>query len=103
MSYNTEERIWITWWIIFCIRYSRLFWINLSTRIYINKKEKSIISKIKTGYSSNFQPTLETVKLLGSTKSEISKDENAENGENVPDLETTEVILVHCNIFNNKY
>ena len=39
--------------------------------------------------------TSETMKLLGSTKSKITKDENSEN---VPHSEITEVILVHCNI-----
>ena len=34
----------------------------------------------------------ETIKLLGITKSKITKDEN---GENVPHLEITEVVLVH--------
>ena len=40
------------------------------------------------------------MKLLGSTKNEITKDKN---GENVPHLEITEVVLVHCNIVNNDY
>ena len=40
------------------------------------------------------------MKLLGSTESEITKDKNREN---VPHLEITEVISVHCNIFNNDY
>ena len=40
------------------------------------------------------------MKLLGSTKSKINKDEN---GENVPYLEITEVVLTHCNIVNNDY
>ena len=41
------------------------------------------------------------MKLLGSTKSKITKDEN---GENVPHLEITEeVVLIHCNIVNNNY
>ena len=35
----------------------------------------------------------ETIKLLGSKKSKITKDEN---GENMPHLEFTEVVLVHC-------
>ena len=35
------------------------------------------------------------IKLLGSTKNEISK---VENGENVPHLEVSEVVLVYCNI-----
>ena len=38
------------------------------------------------------------MKLLGSTKSKITKDKN---GENVPHLEIIEVILLHCNIVNN--
>ena len=36
------------------------------------------------------------MKLLSSIKIKKSKDENCEN---VPHLEITEVILVHCNIF----
>ena len=40
------------------------------------------------------------MKLLGSTKNKITKDKN---GENVPHLEITEVVLVHCNIVNNDY
>ena len=40
------------------------------------------------------------MKLLGSTKNKIAKDKN---GENVPHLEITEVVLVHCNIVNNDY
>ena len=40
------------------------------------------------------------MKLLGSTKNKIIKDEN---GENVPLLKITEVILVHCNIVNCDY
>ena len=44
--------------------------------------------------------TPETRKLLGCTKNKIAKDKN---GENVPHLEITEVVLVHCNIVNNDY
>ena len=40
------------------------------------------------------------MKLLGRTGNKISKDKN---GENVPHLEITEVVLVHCNIVNNDY
>ena len=40
------------------------------------------------------------MKLLGSTKSKITKDKI---GENVPHLEITEVLLIHCNIVNNYY
>ena len=40
------------------------------------------------------------MKLLGSTENKITNDKN---GKNVPDLEITEVVLVHCNIVNNDY
>ena len=40
------------------------------------------------------------MKLLGSTNNEITKDKN---GENVPLLEITEVVLIHCNLVNNDY
>ena len=40
------------------------------------------------------------MKLLGSTGSKISKDKD---GENVPQLEITEVVLIHCNIANNHF
>ena len=40
------------------------------------------------------------MKLLGRTKNKITTDKNCEN---VPHLETKEVILVHYNIVNNDY
>ena len=40
------------------------------------------------------------MKLLGSTKSKITKDEN---GENVSHLEITEVVLVNSNIVSSNY
>ena len=40
------------------------------------------------------------MKLLRSTKSKMTKNEK---GENVPHLEITEVVLIHCNIVNNDY
>ena len=40
------------------------------------------------------------MKLLGSTENKITKDNN---GENVPHLEITEVVFVHCGIVNNDY
>ena len=40
------------------------------------------------------------MKLLGSTKKKITKDKN---GENVPHLEITEVVLVDCDIVNSDY
>ena len=40
------------------------------------------------------------MKLLGSTESKLTKNEN---GENVLHLKITEVVLIHCNIVNNDY
>ena len=40
------------------------------------------------------------MKLLGNTKNKVTKDKN---GEKLPHLEITEVLLVHCNIVNNHY
>ena len=40
------------------------------------------------------------MKLLGSTENKITK---YKNGENLPHLEITEVVLVHCNMVNNDY
>ena len=40
------------------------------------------------------------MKLLGSTKSKISKDKN---GEKLPYIEIIEVVLIHCNVVNNSY
>ena len=55
---------------------------NHPIRIYINRIENKITFKIKTGYYLKLL-TPETMKLLGSTQSEMTKDEN---GENVPHL-----------------
>ena len=70
-----------------------------SVRIYVNKIENRVTFKIKNGYSLEFL-TPETMKLLGSTKNKITWDKN---GENVPHLEITEVVLVQGNIVNNDY
>ena len=42
----------------------------------------------------------ETMKLLASTKKDADQDKD---GENVPKLESVEVVLVHCNLVNNNY
>ena len=92
-----------------CIRFSRLITIylkehgektdNPSIRLYVNKIENRITFKIKTEYFLKLL-TSETMKLFGRTKSKITKDKH---GENVPHLETTEVVLRHCNIVYNDY
>ena len=44
--------------------------------------------------------TSETTKILGSSTSKKTRDENSEN---VPHIVITEVVLLHCNIANNDY
>ena len=65
----------------------------------MNKIENRLTLKIKTGHHLELL-THEKIKLLGSTANNITKDKN---GENVPPLEITEVILVPWNIANNDY
>ena len=65
----------------------------------MNKTENRITFKIKNGYSLELL-TKETMKLVESTEIKITKEKN---GENMPHLEITEVVLVHCNIVNNDY
>ena len=72
---------------------------NPSIRIDVNKIENRITIKIKTGYNLKLL-TPETMKSLGSTENKMT---NNKNGENVPHLEITEVVLVQCNIVNNNY
>ena len=67
--------------------------------IHVNKIEKRITFEIKTGYYLELLMP-ETMKLPGSTKSKITKNGNSEN---VPNLEITDVVLVHCNIVTNNY
>ena len=68
-------------------------------QIYGNIIENRVTFKIKNGYGLELL-TPETMKLLGSSENKITKDKN---GENVPHLEISEVVLVHCNIVNNDY
>ena len=72
---------------------------NPSIRIYVNRIENRITFKVKNGYYLALL-TPETMKLLGSTESKITKNRN---GENVPHLEVVELVLVHCNLVNNDY
>ena len=72
--------------------------VNPSIKLHINKIENRITFKIKIGYYLELS-TPETMKLLGSTKSKITK----KNGENEPLLRITEVVLIHCNVVHNSY
>ena len=67
--------------------------------MYINRIENRITFKIKNGYYLELL-TPETMKLIGSTESKITKDKN---GENVQHLEIVELVFVHCNLVNNDY
>ena len=40
------------------------------------------------------------MKLVGSRNTDVDQDKD---GEDVPKLESTEVVLVHCNLVNNNY
>ena len=72
---------------------------NPSANICVNKIENKITFKFKNGYGLELL-TPETMKLLGSTESKITKDKNDENALH---LEITEGVLVNCNIVNNDY
>ena len=69
------------------------------TRIYVNKIGNRITFKIKTVCNLKLLMP-ETMKLLESTKRKITQDKN---GEKLPHLEITEVVLVYCNIVNSDY
>ena len=70
---------------------------NPPIRIYINRIENTITFKIKSGYYLELL-TPETMKLLGSAESKITKNKN---GENVSHLEVVELVVIHCNLLND--
>ena len=65
--------------------------------IYVNKIENRITFKIERGYYLELL-TPETMKLLESTLSKLTKDKNCGN---VLHFKVTEVVLIPCNIVNN--
>ena len=65
---------------------------NAPMRVYVNQIKNIITFKINTGYNLKLL-TPEMMKLLGSS----TKTED-ENGENIPHLEITNIVLVHYNI-----
>ena len=60
--------------------------------IYPYKIKNRIVFKIKTGYKLELLSS-ETMKLLGSAKKDVDQNKN---GDEVPKLESVEVVLVHC-------
>ena len=104
-----EGCFWFAWWFLLYWRYSRFLWIyhqkhetlteNSPVQIYPHKIKNRIVFKIKTGHKLALLSP-KTLKLLGSTKKDVTQDEN---GEDVPKLESVEVVLVHCNLVNKNY
>ena len=72
---------------------------NPPVQSYPNKIKNRIVFEIKTGYKLELLIT-ETMKLLGSTRKDVDTDKNTEN---VPELESVEVVLVHWNLVKNDY
>ena len=72
---------------------------NPPIQIYPKKIKNRIVFKIKTRYKLEFLSP-EATKLLGSTKKDVDKDKDRED---VPKLESVEVVLMHCNLVNNNY
>ena len=72
---------------------------NPPMRIYVKKRENRITFRIKTGYYLQLLTPV-TMKLFRSAKNKIMKEKN---GENVPHLQITKVVLVQCNIVSNNY
>ena len=72
---------------------------NPSTRTSFNKTKNRITFRIEIGYHLELL-TPETMKILGSTKSKITKDEH---GENKPLLEIINVVSILCKTVNNEY
>ena len=73
---------------------------NPTMQIYPNKIKNRFVFKIKTGYKMELLSP-EAMKLLRSTKKKnVDKEKD---GEDVPKLESAEVILLHCYLVNNSY
>ena len=68
-------------------------------QIYPNKIKNRIVFNVKTGYKLELLSS-ETMKLLESTEKDVDQDKD---GEDVPKLESVEVVLMHCNLVNNNY
>ena len=83
----------------FIIKKHETFAENTPIQIYQNKIKIRIVFKIKSCYKLELL-SLETMKLLGSRKQDVDKDKD---GEDLPKLESVEVVLVYRNLVNNSY
>ena len=72
---------------------------NTPVQIYVNKTKNRVVFKIKLGCKLELL-SLETIKLLGSTKNDVDQDKD---GENVLRLQPIEDFLVSQSLVNNNY
>ena len=68
-------------------------------QIYVNIIQRRVEFKIETGYCLELL-THEAKELHRSSERRTTKDKNVENE---PQLKSTEVLLIHCNIVNSQY
>ena len=94
VSYFTEN---IQDYFEFIIRKHDTLTENHPVQIYPNKIKNRIVFNIKTWYELELWSP-ETMKLLGSTKKDVDQNKD---GVDVPELESVEVVLVHCNLVNS--
>ena len=83
----------------FIIKKHEILTENPPAKIYPNKIKNRIVFRLNTGCKLELF-SLETIKLLKSTKKDVDLDKN---GEDVPKLESVEVVLVHYNLVENNY
>ena len=105
-----EWRVWMNWLILFWFWYLQLLLVdqqenyspdtdNTPIQTYINKIKNRVIFKTKSRHSlellssKNYGITWKNYKM-------IIKDKNSED---VPHLDITEVVLVHCILLNGTY
>ena len=67
--------------------------------IYVNEINNRIVFKIKSGYKLELL-SKENMRFLGSSADTTDGDKNSEL---VPELESVDLVLVHCNLVNNSY
>ena len=101
--------IWIAEWFLFCSRCSKSYQYIIKKHktltvippihVYINRTNNRLVFQEKDRYRLELQ-TPETMKLFGSTK--ILKNKT-KNGENKPNPEVFEVVLVQWNLVDNQY
>ena len=72
---------------------------NPPAQIYVNKIKNRIVFEIKTDYKLELLYP-KTMNVLGSSKRDVDQDKH---GEDVPKLESVDVVLVRCNLVNNNY